>query len=185
MKHLVKPALVLSVLSGGVAAWQMGLLDEVGPTVMSERLLAWGAWGWLAVLGGWSLLQPFGVSGWIWLLAAAMTWSAPEAILVTVGGSMLSALLCFGFARYLARDWVSKRVPERFTRYEEKLRANGLRTVTLLRLVFFCSPPFSLAMGVSSVRFRDYALGTVLGNVPVIIAGVLLGERVLDWFFGP
>ena len=39
-------------------------------------------------------------------------------------------------------------------------------------------------MGVSAVRFRDYALGTLLGNLPTVIGGVLLGERVLDWLFG-
>lgn len=183
MKRLFKPAVVASVLAGGVAAWHLGLLDDVGPTILSERLLGWGAWGWLAVLGGWTLLQPFGVSGWIWLLAAAMTWEAPIAVSVTLLGSMLSAFVCFGFARFIARDWVATKVPARFLQYEDKLRRNGFGTITLARMLLFCSPPFSLAMGVSSVRFRDYMLGTLAGNLPVIIAGVLLGERVLDWFF--
>lgn len=183
-QRLIKAALVVAVLVGGVVAWQAGLLDEVTPTALSERLQSWGVWGGLAVLGGWALLQPLGASGWIWLLAATLTWSAPVAIAITLLGSLLSAGTCFGFARFVARDWVARRVPERFTRYEDRLRANGLRTVTLLRLFFFCSPPFQLAMGVSAVRFRDYALGTLLGNLPTVIGGVLLGERVLDWLFG-
>ena len=114
-----------------------------------------------------------------------MTWDAPVAISVTLLGSTASAVVCFGFARFIARDWVATRVPERFLRYEDRLRRNGLGTIALARVVFFCSPPLSLAMGVSSVRFRDYLLGTLAGNAPVIIAGVLLGERVLDWFFTP
>lgn len=182
MRRLLKPVLALAVLGVGIAAWQSGLLDQVSPNELSERLLSWGIWGGVAVLAGWTLLQPFGVSGWIWVMAAAFTWSPPSAMAITLGGSLLSAVVCFGFARYVARDWVAKRVPKRFMRYEERLRRNGVLTTAGIRVFMFSSPPLSLAMGVSSVRFRDYVLGTTLGNVPQVIVGVLLGERILEWF---
>ncbi len=184
MRRALKPLLVLAVLGCGLAAWQAGLLDEASPSNISERLQSWGIWGWFAVLAGWTLLQPFGVSGWLWVMAAAITWTAPYAMVITHAGSLLSAMVCFGFARYVARDWVSKRVPERFTRFEHKLQRNGFVTVAGLRVFMFSSPPLSLAMGVSSVRFRDYVLGSALGNVPQVIVGVLLGERILAWFSG-
>jgi len=182
VRRLLKPVLALAVLGGGIAAWQSGLLDQVSPTELSERLLSWGIWGGVAVLAGWTLLQPFGVSGWIWVMAAAITWSPPSAMAITLGGSLLSAVVCFGFARYVARDWVATRIPKRFMRYEERLQRNGFLTTAGIRVFMFSSPPLSLAMGVSSVRFRDYVLGTALGNVPQVIVGVLLGERIMEWF---
>ena len=51
----------------------------------------------------------------------------------------------------------------------------------MLRLVFWTTFVVQMMFGLSRVRFRDYALGTALGNLPLIVVEVLFVDQVLRW----
>lgn len=179
--RLLRVLLVLLLLAGPLYLWATGSLDDLSVEFVRQRLLEAGWWGGVGFLGTMATLQPLGVSVYIFLLAATLTWSAPIAIALGWTGTLLSAAISFGFARFVARDWVQKRVPDRFRRYEQRFVDHGFRTVLVLRLIFFTTPSLQLAMGASRLRFAPYMAASALGNLPTVVVAVLLGEEIAAW----
>lgn len=95
--------------------------------------------------------------------------------------SVGAALLAFLVGRFVARDWVARRVKKnpKFAAIDEAVGEKGLKIVILLRL----SPvlPFNLlnyALALTSVRLRDYLLGSFIGMLPGTFLYVYLGSLV-------
>lgn len=128
-----------------------------------------------------ALLQPFGLSAHIFILTAALAWSPAQAIALSWIGSLLAASVAFMTSRTLARDAIQARIPTRLRRWDASLENKGFQTVVLLRLFFFTTFVVQLMYGLTKVRFRDYILGTALGNAPQIIIEVLCADWVLAW----
>jgi hypothetical protein len=84
-----------------------------------------------------ALLQPFGVPGTIFVVAAPLIWPWPAAFAVSMAGTMAASVVGFSFARFVARDWVSARIPARLRRYDEAIARHAFTTVVVLRLVLW------------------------------------------------
>lgn len=175
------PKLVLLGLVLGVAGGLYASGVELDLDAIVARVEAAGVWGPLVFLAATATIPPAGLSMHPFLLTAGMVWDPVPAVLIAWTGTMASALSGFGFARYVARDWVQARAPERFRRYDAALAERGFRTVLLVRLVFFTTPWLQLIMGASRVRFRDYIAATAIGNLPTTVLVVVLGEQIARW----
>jgi uncharacterized membrane protein YdjX (TVP38/TMEM64 family) len=57
-----------------------------------------------------------------------------------------------------------------------RLAKNGLQTVLLLRFFLFMMPGTNSIIGITRVKFRDYALGTMIGTLPLMVLLNLLGR---------
>ena len=91
----------------------------------------------------------------------------------------LALALAFFFARFVARRWVSERISgSRFERYQRPLVERGFRTVTILRVFCFTTPPVQLMLGASAVSYRDFLLGTMVGNIPAVLLTTLTGTGI-------
>jgi uncharacterized membrane protein YdjX (TVP38/TMEM64 family) len=104
-------------------------------------------------------------------------------------GSVVGALAGFLVARYVHAGLFERARWTRFTALLERAERGGWRTVMLIRLVPVI--PHSLsnyALGLTRLRLGDYALGSLLGQLPLTVAAVELGaagERAMrgaaDW----
>ncbi len=161
--------------------WQQGALDRLQhPRQLADALLAMGPMGYLAFIAAYTLLQPFGVPGTVFVVAAPLIWPWPVAFALNLVGTMLASIVGFSFARFVARDWVQARIPPRLRRYEDALRARALETTFLLRLVLWMPPPLHYFLGVSSVPFWTHALGSLLGYIPPLLLVSYLGGTLFD-----
>ena len=179
MKGKVKLALVVlaaalivtAVVFVPVDRWVLALarwIRDAGPTGIVVYALAYVAATVLFLPGSLVTLAAGFAYGPV--LGAAIVWPA-----ATVGSTA-----AFLIGRFFARDWVAKRVASdsRFVAIERAVEREGLKIVFLLRL----SPvfPFSLlnyALGLTSVRLRDYVLASV-GMIPGTFLFVYLGSLV-------
>ena len=125
-----------------------------------------------------SCLQPFGVNGLVFLLSAPLIWTPSEAFALNWAGTVGTGLFSFAFARFVAWDWVQRRLPERVRRFDDRLHSRGFMTVLLLRLVFYTTPTVQWALGVSRVRIGPFLAGTVLGVAPFTLLMTFLGIRI-------
>ncbi|MBI2925568.1 MAG: TVP38/TMEM64 family protein [Verrucomicrobia bacterium] len=143
---------------------------------------------WLAGLGVWGpflfvlvyiaacvLLLP----GWVLTLGAGAVFGVVRGSLYVSAGATLGATAAFLVGRYLARDWVVRRIEAipRFKALDEAVASEGWKIVGLVRL----SPvfPFNLmnyAFGVTRVSLRDYFLATWLGMMPATVLYVYVGS---------
>ena len=109
-------ALILVVLAA-VFAQTTGLLDrESLRTLFTDS----GALGPVFFVALYSLVQPFGFPGIIFMLLAALLWPLWFAFLLNLAGATGAGVVGFAFARFVGRDWVQGRLPERLRNLEER-----------------------------------------------------------------
>jgi uncharacterized membrane protein YdjX (TVP38/TMEM64 family) len=171
-------ALVLIALA---VAYQVDLLARFAdPQSLSQALVAMGAWGYVAFVIAYTVLQPFGVPGTVFIVAAPLIWPWQTAFLLSMAGTMAASVVGFAFARFVARDWVSARIPARLRKYDDALERNAFQTVVLLRLILWMPQVLHSFFGVSKVGFWTHLWGSLLGYVPPLLVVSFFGGRMFD-----
>ncbi|MBC7173595.1 MAG: TVP38/TMEM64 family protein, partial [Polyangiaceae bacterium] len=163
------------------AAWATGLLDLLGaPERVRDLLREGGHASWAVFLLAFTILSAVGVPSVVFLVPMPLVWPMPVSLALGIVGSMTSSVLGFWIARYVARDWVANHLPARLQRFDERLANNGLRTVVIIRMIFFLTPPSTWFLALSRIPLSTYVVGTLVGGLPGIIFFVVVGGS----FFG-
>jgi uncharacterized membrane protein YdjX (TVP38/TMEM64 family) len=108
-------------------------------------------------------------------VASGLVFGPVLGIVFTIAGENLSANLAFALARWLGRDWVGAHEHGAILVWEGRIRENGLVGVLLMRLVYLPFDAVSYGCGLTSMRQRDFAIGTFIGILPGLVSFVLLG----------
>ncbi len=181
-QRLAKIGLVAAVAVGLIAAHQLGLFEQFrDPARVKATLIELGAAGYAVFVVSYMLLQPFGVPGTAFILAAPLVWPWPVAFLLSMTGTMAASVVGFAFARFVARDWIAARIPARFRRYDEALARRAFATVFWLRLVFWMPPMLHAFFGISQVRFWTHFWGSLAGYVLPLLLVSFFGEKLFEW----
>jgi uncharacterized membrane protein YdjX (TVP38/TMEM64 family) len=179
--HLQKPAALLAVLVVLGVAYRLGLLQAFAEPARAARTIAeLGAWGYLGFIAAYTILQPFGVPGTVFIIAAPLIWPWPVAFALSMVGTMAASVVGFSFARFVARDRVARMIPARFQRYNESLTRRGFTTVFLLRFIFWMPPLLHAFFGVSNVRFSTHFWGSLVGYVVPLFLVSFFGQKLFD-----
>jgi uncharacterized membrane protein YdjX (TVP38/TMEM64 family) len=143
-----------------------------------------------------SRVSPYEPVVFVGFCVAAMFLRLPVIFVIALGGALFGVLpgLVYGWigtvlgafgtfllARYALREFFQRNVAARFpwlTSLDARLAQNGLQTILLLRFFLFMSPPTNWLVGVSRLRFRDYAIGTMIGPLPLMVLLNYWGSRV-------
>lgn len=174
-----KVAAVALVALGLLAAERFGVFHLFAePARVKHALVALGPWGYAAFVAAYAALQPFAIPGTVFILAASLIWPWPVAFGVSMVGTMAASVVGFSFARFIARDWMAKRVPARFRAYDEALARRGFATVVTLRFIFWMPPLLHAFFGVSSVRFWTHFWGSAVGYLLPLLLTAYFGERL-------
>jgi uncharacterized membrane protein YdjX (TVP38/TMEM64 family) len=176
-----KIAAVLVVLVGLVVAQRLGVFQQFAdPARVKQTLVALGPWGYVAFVAAYAALQPFGVPGTVFVFAAPLIWPWPVAFGLSMTGTMAASVVGFSFSRFVARDWISTVIPERFKKYDEALARRALATVFFLRLVFWMPPLLHAFFGVSRVPFWTHFWGSLAGYLLPLFLVSFFGQRLFD-----
>ncbi|MEL6159793.1 MAG: TVP38/TMEM64 family protein [Cyanobacteria bacterium J06623_5] len=115
-------------------------------------------------------------------LGAGFVFGVVKGSILVFIGAMLGATAAFLVGRFVARDWIAKKVEGNnfFNALDNAIAEEGLKLIFLIRL----SPafPFNLlnyALGLTKVSLKDYVLGTT-GIIPGTIMYVYLGSLIGD-----
>jgi uncharacterized membrane protein YdjX (TVP38/TMEM64 family) len=116
-------------------------------------------------------------------LGAGFVYGPVIGTLVVSPASVAGACLAFLIARYFARDWVARRLNKypQAAAMDRAIEKNGFKVVVLLRLQPVI--PFNMlnyALGLTSIRLRDYALASWIGMLPATVLYVYLGSIMND-----
>ncbi len=115
------------------------------------------------------------------LLSGALLGSFWGTVCAMIGNS-IGAILAFLLSRYLFANFVKTKILPKYPKikeYEQKLFKNGFYTILLLRLIpLFPFNALNFILGVSSVKFKDYTLATIIGILPGTILFVYFGESI-------
>ena len=116
-------------------------------------------------------------------LGAGFLYGAIIGTLVVSPASVIGSTLAFLIARYFARDWVTRRLKKypQAAAIDRAIEKNGFKAVVLLRLQPVL--PFNIlnyALGLTSIRLRDYMLASWIGMFPATVLYVYLGSIMND-----
>ena len=96
-------------------------------------------------------------------------------------GMTVSALLTFWIGKLLGRHSIQRLAGSRLHQLSRRLAQKGVVAVVMIRLVPVA--PFTivnLIAGASHIRFRDFAFGTVLGELPGLLAISIFVNQISD-----
>lgn len=176
-----KLVVVLAVVALLAGAHRLGIIQRFSdPAGIVQALLELHAWGYVVFILAYAALQPFGVPGTVFVMAAPLIWPWPVAFVLSMVGTMAASVIGFSFARFVARDAVTKLVPERFRKYERALDERAFATVFVLRLVFWMPQVLHTFFGVSRVRFWTHFWGSLFGYVLPLFLVSFFGQRLFE-----
>ena len=166
--------LILLVLVGKHAG---GYVKE-----FAEWVQGLGVWGPVVFVIGYAVAVVAFAPGSVLTLGAGAIFGLAAGSVYVFAAATLGACAAFLVARHLARSAIERKLEgnERFAAIDRAVGNEGRKIVFLLRL----SPifPFNLlnyALGLTSVRFADYALASV-GMIPGTLLYVYIGSVVGD-----
>lgn len=184
LRHLVNAAIGLLVMVLLAVLWQWtpmrGWLDVRNAAAYLEELAAGPAAPFAAVgafVAGGLLVVPVVLLIAVTVLAFGPQWGFVYAIT----GMTLSAVVTFGIGRLLGHRLVNHLSESRLYRVSRALAARGIVAVVVLRLLPVA--PFSIVnavAGASHIRFRDFLLGTVIGELPGLVSLALFIDQVME-----
>lgn len=174
-RQVVTRLLALGVLLLVIAA----IAVSVGVPSRGELQEAFARAGWwapalFAAMYAAATLSPLPKA--IFTLAAGALFGLGEGLVVVVVGATAGAVAAFWIGRALGRDAVHQMTGRRMGRLEERLARRSLLVVLAARLVTVV--PFTALnylAGVTTLRMRDFLLGTVVGMLPATTAYVTVG----------
>lgn len=91
--------------------------------------------------------------------------------------AIIAAIVAFYYSRTIGRQWISQKLAGRWQAMDAEMGQGGLFYMFAIRLLPII--PYGLvnfAAGLTSVTFKDYVIGTILGTVPGVLPFVMLGS---------
>jgi uncharacterized membrane protein YdjX (TVP38/TMEM64 family) len=149
--------------------------------------LAWirglGVWAPIAFIAIYAVACVLAIPASILTLGGGFLFGFVWGLAYVMAGAVLGAVAAFLTGRYLARDWVAKKIEghEKFKAIDEAIGREGWRIVLLMRLApIFPYAILNYGFALTRVSLRHYAIATAIGIVPAMMAFVYFGSLVTD-----
>lgn len=185
-KSLAKLALLVVLVGAAFVAIRY---TDIGQSINRDTLRDWFATVdpvaarllYVLVYIVWTVLLLPGV---LLSFVGAVLFGVWEGTIFTWMGATVGAILAFGLARTLGRDFVDQLLSGKLLALDRWLREHGLMGLFIVRLVpLFPFNGVNFGCGLTNIRLRDYVLATAVGIVPGTFVYQYLfatfGEKVL------
>ncbi len=97
----------------------------------------------------------------------------------TTVAALVAAIVAFAFTRTVGRDLIAKKLAGRWEAVDAEIYQGGLFYMFAIRLLPII--PYGLvnfAAGLTSIKFKDYLIGTLLGTLPGVLPFVMMGSGI-------
>lgn len=189
LRNLVKIAALVGGALGCAALWRWTSLAR---WLNIDTAIAAAAWVESRPLSPLLVMAAYVLGGivsfpvTVMIVATVAIFGPWRGFAYAMAGAELSAVVLFFVGRWLGRDVVTRYGGGLLNRVSRRLSDAGLVAVVTLRIIPVA--PFSvinIVAGVSRVRMRDFALGTVIGMAPGIAAIAVVADRVAESLRSP
>jgi uncharacterized membrane protein YdjX (TVP38/TMEM64 family) len=177
--RLIVLALVLVALV--VVGKVTGVTDQLTVPAIRSFMNELGVLGFVLYLVVFCVGELMQVPGMVFMLAAAVAYGSLWGGIAAFVGGILSVCFTFGLVRRVGGQPLGEIKWPIMRKVLELLGERPIAVVAVLRLLFTLSPVLNYALAMSSVRFRDYVIGSVLGFLPWAIGVAVATEKVLEY----
>lgn len=151
-----------------------GWLDQVSVEWVRAQVDRAGAWGALVYLAAFCLGVMFYIPGMIFIVAGILAFGKLHGAPLALLGSVVSASVSVAFLRAVGGNLLEEIEKPFIKRLVGKLHDHPVRTIILLRLLMWVSPPLNTALALSGVSQRKILVGTAVGLLPVVLTVALM-----------
>jgi uncharacterized membrane protein YdjX (TVP38/TMEM64 family) len=149
------------------------------PESLRAAVLSWGALAPIAYIGLVALRPFLFFPSTLLFIAAGLAFGPVLGTLYAAIGGTTAAVVTFGLARALGREFVQARLPQRWQRLHDAEWGIGL--IFFLNLVpVFPITAVNYGAGLSRVSLRHYTLAVIGGLTPRVFAYSFFGDALLD-----
>lgn len=174
LRLILALALVVSLVL--VGKWT-GVTDDLSAERVRQMIDDAGAYGIVVFVAIFCVGELIQIPGLIFVAAGVYAYGQGLGGVISYLTAIASVVMSFVIVRLVGgqalrgidKPWVKKIL--------DGIDRQPIATVAVLRLVFIMSPPLNYALALSSIRFRDYLLGSALGLILPIGLFVIL----FDW----
>lgn len=172
-------ALLILVLTGAYVAHRTGLAEKLRPDEMKTFLRSFGVWAPAVFIAVASMRPLLFVPAGLISVVGGLVFGSLVGTVYTLVGSTIGALIAFEIARYFGRELVQKVSKGRLEGWGKMLEGQGIHIIFLTRLMpVFPFDAISYAAGLSSISFRNFFVGTMLGIIPGTFVYSFLGSTL-------
>lgn len=175
--------LVASVGIGFVWDRMFGHLIPIRPAAIEAWLQGLGSWAPFAYMTGMTVAVVVSPIPSVPLdIAAGLTFGLVWGTVYTLIGAEIGAIISFLISRRLGRPWLARRLPES-TMHQIDMMADrqGVRALVIMRLLpIFNFDWVSYAAGLTAISLPRFAIATLMGMTPPVIAITAVGSTFTD-----
>lgn len=169
--------ILLSVFCIVVTGIGIYLLDGLDPQQLQAWLKKMGIWAPIVYVVlytvGTTLILPSTPLN----LSGGALFGVWWGTLWTTVAAIVAAVVPFAFTRTVGREYIARKLAGRWEAIDAEMRQGGLFYMFAIRLLpLFPYGIVNFVAGLTSIRFRDYFMGTILGTVPGILPSVMMGS---------
>ena len=158
-----------------VGAHASGLDRSLTPEHIRTLLAGAGVFGVVVFVIVFSLGLLAQLPGLLFIAVAVLAYGRTMGAVVAVFGAVVAITVSFFVVRRFGGSALAEIESPWVRRILSQLDSRPLRTVIVLRAIFGVAPFLNYALALSSLGFRDYIIGSVIGmSAPITIAAVLL-----------
>ncbi|HPJ93189.1 MAG TPA: VTT domain-containing protein [Deltaproteobacteria bacterium] len=136
-----------------------------------------GFWGYVLFIIVFSLGELFHIFGLIFVAAGVYAFGKFTGLILGIVGGTIAVCVSFLVMRTVGGRAFTRIDKPWVVRMLQRLDAHPIRTVAILRLVFIMYPSLNYILALTSIRFRDYMIGSAIGLVIPISVFVIF----FDW----
>jgi uncharacterized membrane protein YdjX (TVP38/TMEM64 family) len=177
LRIVILAAVVVALL---VAAELSGLRARLSLDGIRHLSAACGGWaivGFIALFVG---AQVAHIPGMVFVAAAVLSWGRLWGFCLGLVGAILAVAASFLLVRAIGGRVETQRPSVK--RLLATLEKRPIRTVLLLRTLFWLSPAVNIGLALSPVKFRDFVIGSAVGLAGPVLVVTLFVDRVVAWF---
>ncbi len=168
-----------------VAAEVSGAREWLTQARIRELVATAGPWGFLvyvALFAAGNLLQLPGV---LFVMAARVAYGPVAGFALAYVGGLIAVTTSFAVIRQTGGQQLRRIKSPRIRRVLSRLETAPRRTVAVLRLLMWVSPPLNYALALSPIRFRDYVCGSAVGLILPIAVLTAMANSLLQMIGTP
>ncbi len=172
--------LVTVVVTLAAVAHLSGLTALVTRERIAELAVSAGWLGVAAYVAAFAIGEIFQLPGAIFVVAAVAAYGPWLGTVVAYVGMNVASMSVFGFGRLVAGRALAEITHPRVKQLMAQVEKAPIRTAFLARGVFFVLPGIGYALALSSIRFRDYVIGSAFGLAIPSLLAAFLGQWALS-----
>jgi len=161
--------LVALVVGGYAIGRQLGLTESVDVEALRAWMEGAGLTGFLifvAIMVAGQLVQ---IPAMVFFVAAIFAYGGAVGAVASLAGAIVSVSITFFVVRTIGGQPLAELSQPWARRILDHLDEHPVRSVALLRIALWALPPLNYALAMSSIGYRDYIVGSILGLIPPIV----------------